>query len=136
MPSETENISAAVQEISEKAQLLVRDEIELAKAEVTQKVTRIAKGAAIAAAAGIFALLGLFLLLHSLSWLAWYGIFGDDSGDFFWGFLIVAGVLFILGGVAGFLANRFIKSGSPPKPDMAIDEAQRIKATVDEARSH
>ena len=36
----------AIQDVSEKAQLLVREEIELAKAEVTQKVTRSARAPA------------------------------------------------------------------------------------------
>ena len=34
----------------------------------------------------------------------------------------------MLGGLAGFLAMRFMKSGSPPTPVMAIEEAQLIKA--------
>ena len=33
-------------------------------------------------------------------------------------------------GIAGFLGLRWIKKGSPPTPDMAIDEAKRIKETV------
>ena len=37
-------------------------------------------------------------------------------------------LLFLLGGIAGFLASRFVKSGSPPTPQMAIEEAQLIKA--------
>ena len=45
----TQNIAEAIQEVSERAQLLVREEIELAKAEVTAKVTKLIKGAVIAA---------------------------------------------------------------------------------------
>ena len=41
-----------VQEVSEKASLLVRQEIDLAKAEVSEKATSLGKGAGIAAAAG------------------------------------------------------------------------------------
>ena len=126
-------VGAAVQEITQRAQLLVREEIELARVELTQKVGRLLRGIAVGAVAGVFALLGLVFLLHGLSWLAWDGV--DNADNFFWGFFIVAVVLFLLGAIAGALAARFVRAGTPPKPEMAIDEAQRIKATVDQARS-
>ena len=40
----TQNIAQAIQEVSERATLLVREEIELAKAEVTEKVTKLDQG--------------------------------------------------------------------------------------------
>ena len=39
----TSDLGRAVQEVTEKAQLLVREEIELAKAEVSQKVNKLIK---------------------------------------------------------------------------------------------
>ena len=42
-------------------------------------------------------------------------------------------MLFLLGGLAGFLAARFFKKGSPPTPQMAIEEAQLIKADAHRA---
>jgi uncharacterized membrane protein YqjE len=125
---DTSELGQAIQEVTEKASLLVREEIELAKAEVTEKVTKLIKGAVVGIAAGIFAVFGLIYLLHALSWLIWKLIGGSD--DFYLGFLIVAGLLFLLGGLAGFLALRFIKRGTPPTPAMAIEEAQLIKETV------
>ena len=124
-----QQISAAIQEISDRAQVIVREEIELAKLEVTEKVTKLAKGAAIGAAAGIFALGGLLLLLHGLSWLAWWALPVSNTA-FFWGFFLVALILFVFGGIAGYLASRLFKSGAPPMPQMAIEEAQRVKETV------
>jgi pyridoxal biosynthesis lyase PdxS len=50
------------------------------------------------------------------------------------GYWITAALLFLLAAIAAFVASRLFKSGSPPKPQMAIDEAQLIKQTVDEAR--
>jgi uncharacterized membrane protein YqjE len=123
-----QSIAQAIQEVSERAQLLVREEIELAKTEVTEKVMKLVKGAAIAVAAGVFVITGVGLLLNGLAWFAWYELF--SSQQFFWGFFIVAGVLFLLGALAGFLAARAFKAGSPPKPEMAIDEAKRIRETV------
>lgn len=122
-------ISKSLQDITEKAQLLVREEIELAKLEMTQKVTKLAKGAAVGIIAGVFAIFGLNLLLHGLSWLAFY-ILPVPSQAIFWGFFLVAGLLFLLGGLAGFLASRFLKDGSPPTPEMAIAEGKKIKETV------
>jgi uncharacterized membrane protein YqjE len=124
-PSE---LGQAIQEVTEKAQLIVREEIELAKAEVTEKVTKLLKGAVVGIAAGIFLVFGLIYLLHALSWLIWDLI--GDSRNFWIGFGIVALLLFLLGAVAGFLAARFFKKGAPPTPEMAIEEAQLIKETV------
>ena len=122
-------IGQAIQEVSERAQILVREEIELAKAEVTEKINSLVKGAVVGAVGGIFAVFGLLFLLHGLSWLLWFALFSGSS-NYFWGFFIIAGVLFLLGALAGFLASRAFKRGSPPKPELAIDEAKRIRETV------
>ena len=118
-----------VQEISERVSLLVREEIELAKAEVTEKVTKLLKAIVVGAAAGIFAIFGLMFFLHGLAWLAWFALPVGNTA-FFWGFFVVAGLLFLLGGLAGYLAARFFKDSSPPVPEMAIDEAGKIKRTL------
>ena len=125
----TSELGRAIQEVSERASLLVREEIELAKAEMTEKVTKLLKGAAVGIVAGIFAVFALIYLVHSLSW----GIFAllSDDINFVWvGYLIAGGLLLLLGGLAGFLAARFFKKGSPPTPQMAIEEAQLIKQTL------
>jgi uncharacterized membrane protein YqjE len=126
---QAESIAASVQEISDRATAIIREEIELAKAEVQQKVTRLIRGAVIATAAGIFIGTALLFVLHGLSWLAWFELFGPS--EYFWGFFLVAGVLLILGGLAGWLAAKLFRSGSPPTPDLAIDEAKRIRETVE-----
>jgi uncharacterized membrane protein YqjE len=129
----TTDLGKAIQEVSERASLLVREEIELAKAEMTEKVTKLVKGVAVGAAAGIFAVAALIYLLHSLSW-GIFAIFSDDPNYVWIGYLVTGGLLLLLGGLAGFLAARFMKGGTPPKPAMAIEEAQLIKETVQSAR--
>ncbi len=124
-----QNVAQAVQDISERVSLLVREEIELAKAEVTTKITKLLKGIVIGAAAGIFAITGLLFFLHGLAWLAWFALPVGNSA-YFWGFFFVAGLLFVMGGLAGYLAAKFLKESSPPTPDMAIDEAGKIKKTL------
>ena len=123
------DLAGALQEVAERTQQLVHDEIELAKAEVTVKVKKLARGAAIGAAAGIFALAGLIYFLHSMSWLAFI-LVKDDGRSVWLGYLIVAGLLFLAGVVAGLLAARLFKSGSPPTPQMAIAEGRLIKDTL------
>jgi uncharacterized membrane protein YqjE len=125
-----QQIGHTVAEISEKASLLVREEIALAKAEVTQKATRLGKGAAVAAVAGVFAFFGLIFLLHTL---AWFFNWLFDFNDVFWGYLIVTGLLFTLAAIAGLIGIRWIKKGAPPTPDMAIEEAKAIRETVSNA---
>jgi hypothetical protein len=129
----TSELARAIQDVSERLSLLMREEIELAKAEMTDKVTKLLKGAVVGIVAGIFAVFALIYLVHSLSW----GIFAAISDDinFVWlGYLIAGGLLLLLGGLAGFLAARFLKSGAPPTPVMAIEEAQLIKETVQTSR--
>jgi uncharacterized membrane protein YqjE len=122
-------IGQAIQEVSERAQILVREEIELAKAEISAKVSQLVKGAVVGIVAGVFAIFALFLLLDGFAWLAYYLLPVPDQ-TVFWGFFLVAGVLFLIGAFAGFLASRAFKRGSPPTPEVAIDEAKRIAETV------
>lgn len=133
MAEQSSELAQAVAEVTERAQLIVREEIELAKAEVTAKATKLAKGAAVGAAAGVFLLGALIYLLHSLSWL-FYRIFFYGSGGIWLGYLITTVLLIVLAAVAGFVAFKLVKGGSPPKPQMAIEEAQLVRQTVDEAR--
>jgi H+/Cl- antiporter ClcA len=124
------NIAEAIQEVSDKAQILVREEIELAKAEVTLKVTKLARGVVIAIAASVFAIFALSIALQGFAWLAWWAIPFPGSNQYFWGFFLVAALLLILGGLAGYLAARAFKAGAPPAPELAIEEAKRIRETV------
>ena len=100
----------------------------LASSIASSKVSKLAKGAGIGAAAGIFVLGAVILVLHGVAWLLWYLIF--PSNQFFWGFFMEAGILLLLAAVAGLVAARLFKSSSPPVPELAIEEAQRIRATV------
>jgi uncharacterized membrane protein YqjE len=129
--TDTSDLGQAIQDVTDKASLLVREEIELAKTEVMEKVTKLIKGAVVGIVAGIFAVFGLIYLLHAASWATWQLVGGTD--DFWVGFLIVAAILFLLGALAGFIAARLFKRGAPPTPDMAIEEGKLIKETVTSA---
>ena len=128
-PNTPPAIVQAIEDVSKRATILVREEIELAKAEVTEKVTKLGKGAAVAAAAGVFVLGALIMILFGLALLAYWAIPFPDNQPF-WGFFTVAAVLLLLAALAGYVAFRALKAGSPPAPNMAIEEAKLIKETV------
>ena len=126
---DTSDLGEAIQEVTEKLSLLFREEIELAKAEMTEKVSKLLKGAVIGIIAGVFALFGLIYLLEGAAWAIWLGLDGD--GNNFWiGFVIVAVLLFIFGALGALIATRLFKRGAPPTPQMAIEEGKLIKETV------
>jgi uncharacterized membrane protein YqjE len=129
MPDQpSSDLARAIQDVTEKAQLLVREEVALAKAEMTEKVSKLIKGAIFGIVAGVFAVFALIYLLHALSWGLW-SLIGSTT-NYWLGFLITGVLILLLGAIAGFLAMRFIKKGSPPTPAMAIEEAQLIKGTL------
>jgi membrane protein YdbS with pleckstrin-like domain len=120
----TETFATAVTEVTERMTVLVREEIELAKVEMTTKVSSIARGAAAVAAGAVF---GVFALVFGLLSAAW-GINAAFSG--LWeGFVIVFGILMFLTIAAFLFAWRKLKVGAPT-PKMAIDEAKLIRETV------
>jgi uncharacterized membrane protein YqjE len=129
MPDQpTSELARAIQEVTERAQLLVREEIELAKAEMTEKVTKLIKGAVFGIIAGVFAVFALIYFVEALAW----GI-NDvlDVQTALWaGFLIAASLILLFGVIAGLLAMRYVKKGSPPTPQLALEEAQLIKGTL------
>jgi uncharacterized membrane protein YqjE len=125
---EDQSLGDLVTRVSENASILIREEIELAKAEVEQKVRRLAMGAAVGAAAGFFVFLGLIFAFHALAW----GLSDLFNNPYGWvGYLITTGLLLVFAGLAGFLAMRAFKAGAPPTPDLAIEEAKRIRETLE-----
>ena len=123
-----ENLATAVTAVSERVSVLIREEIELAKAEVSQKASSIARGTAAVAAGAVF---GVFAVVFALTTIAWAldAIFIDGAGDIWIGFAIVFGVLLVLTLGAFLFAWRKLRVGAPT-PTMAIDEAKKIRATV------
>jgi uncharacterized membrane protein YqjE len=121
------SLGEVVQEVSEKASLLVREEIELAKAEITGKVKTLGKGAVVGAAAGVFLVFALVTFLHTLSWL-----FVDLFNSKIWvGFAITTLLLVVFAVIAGLLAKRWLSTGAPT-PDLAIEEAKITRQTFEQ----
>jgi uncharacterized membrane protein YqjE len=119
------SVGELVFEISDRATVLVREEIELAKTEVTEKFNRLLQGSVTAIVAGVFVVLALAMIMHGVAWLL-NDLFFENN---VWaGFLIEAGFFLLIAAGAGLYAWRAFKRGAPPTPDMAIEEAKEIKA--------
>ncbi|MGK2954417.1 MAG: phage holin family protein [Solirubrobacterales bacterium] len=120
-------VGELVFEVTEQTSALIREEIELAKTEVSEKVTVLARGSAVGIAAGVFAFLALILLMHAFA-LGLNSLFFESEP---WaGYLIEAVIFIAIAAGAGYFAyNSFEKTGAPV-PTEAIEEAQKIKATL------
>ena len=119
-----------VNDVTSKATLLVKEEIELAKAEVTAKAKKLGVGAALIAVAGVFMFFFLIYFLHMLA----IGFADWFSLKPWVGYGIVCILLLIFAVILAFVALRMFKKGSPPVPEMAIDEAKKSRAMLEEAR--
>ena len=123
------SLGDVVNDVSTKASLLIREEIELAKTEIAEKAKSLGKGTAVAIVAGVMALFALIYFFEALAW--FFNDLGDWTPQSPWvGFLIVFGILIALAGVAAMLGIRWIKKGAPPTPAMAIEEAKRTRAEI------
>jgi uncharacterized membrane protein YqjE len=126
--SDDRSVGELVFDVSERVSILLREEIELAKTEIREKLTKLVRGSVVGIAAGVFALMGLAMLMHGIAWLLNDLFFSDHV----WiGFMIEALFWFLVAAGAGFFAFRSVQAGAPPTPDLAIEEARRTKETLE-----
>ena len=131
-PPDDRSLADLVVEVSENASTLVREEIELAKAEVSEKVGKILRGSAIGVAAGVFAFLALILIMHGIAWVLAEELFDGKAWP---GFFIEAAIFLLIAALAGFIATKALKSGAPPVPEQAIEEAKLTKEMLEREAS-
>jgi len=127
-PPDQRSLADLVVEVSENASTLVREEIELAKSEVSEKVGKILRGSAVGVAAGVFAFLALILIMHGIAWLLSEELFDGKAWP---GYFIEAAVFLLIAALAGFLASKALKQGAPPVPQQAIEEAKLTKEMLE-----
>jgi uncharacterized membrane protein YqjE len=109
---------------------LVRDEVRLAQAEVTQKAKRLGIGAGLLGGAGVVALLGVNALIVALILgIATSGLPGWVAA------IIVAAALFLVAGVLALLGKKEAQGATPPLPTEALASVQADIATVKEGIS-
>ncbi|HEY5976551.1 MAG TPA: phage holin family protein [Solirubrobacterales bacterium] len=125
-PDPKKSVTELVFDVSERTSTLIREEIELAKAEVTEKVTKLVKGSVVGIVAGVFAFLALILAMEGIAW-----VLNEEVFDNSWaGFFVEAAVFLLIAAGAGYFAYRSLQAGSPPMPEQAIEEAKLIKETI------
>ena len=118
---------ARTKSAKQRAESLVRLNLELAKLEAKKKA------AALGVAAGL-ALLAVVLVVYAIGFAFATAAAGISEALPLWlSLLIVTGLILLFAAIAGLLAARFAKKASPPKPAQAIEEAER---TVETLRSH
>jgi uncharacterized membrane protein YqjE len=123
-PKEDRKLGELVFDVTEGVSGLVREEIQLAKAEVSEKAGKIAKGAVVGISAGVFAFLALILVMEGIAWLLNEEVFDGKTWP---GFFIEAAVFLLIAALAALIAYKAVKAGSPPLPEQAIEEAKLTK---------
>jgi len=125
--SDDRSVAQLVFDVSERASTLVREEIELAKAEIGEKVGKILRGSVVGLAAGTFAFLALILIMEGVAWLLAEEVFDGNAWP---GFFVEAALFLLVAALAGLIAYRSVQAGAPPVPEQAIEEAKQIKSTL------
>ncbi|BCJ55638.1 membrane protein [Actinoplanes sp. NBRC 14428] len=124
-PGTDQSTSELVQKASEQITRLVRDEIALAKAELTEKGKHAGIGVGLFGGGGVLALYGVGALIATLI------IVLDLFLPLWLAALIVTVVLFAAAGLLALLGKKQVSQAVPPEPKSAIESA---KADVDEVK--
>jgi uncharacterized membrane protein YqjE len=124
------SVGELVIDVAEKSSALVREEIQLAKAEISEKVGKLLRGSVVGLAAGVFAFLALILVMEGVAWLLAEEVFDGNAWP---GFFVEAALFLLIAAAAGFIAYRAVQAGAPPVPEQAIAEAKLTKATLEAA---
>jgi uncharacterized membrane protein YqjE len=128
-PQASHDPSAAdlVKQVSEQTQRLIRQELALAKLEVSEKVKHAGIGAGMFGAAGLVAILALGTLVATLVLVL------ATAMDAWLAALIVTVALLALAGVLALAGKGQLSRAAPAAPEQTI---QSVKADVEEVRAH
>ena len=122
--TEEPTIGALVHDLSQQLPDLIRSELRLAQAEVTEKGKRAGLGVGMFSVAGLLAFFGFgvlvttFVLLLDLVLPAWAAA------------LIVAVVLFAVAGIAALIGKNKVAEVGSPAPERAVSGIKQYLATV------
>jgi hypothetical protein len=110
---ERQSVGELLADVSQDITTLMRQEVELAKAEIKQSATQAGKGAGMFAGAGV----GAHMVLLFLSIAAWWAI-GDKTGHG-WSALILAGIWLVIAALLALVGRSEFKTmgGIPQTTD-------------------
>ena len=111
-------------QLSRDISLLVRTEVALAKAEVSERATMMTRGAAIVAVGALFGVIALSCLVAA----AVAGL--SLVVDVWIAALIVAAVAAVIGVIAAMIGVRALRSAGPPLPLDTVESAKEDVAWV------
>jgi MFS family permease len=126
-------VGALVSQLTSDLSQLVRDELQLAKAELKQKGKEAGVGAGLFGGAGTIAIYGLGVLIAA-------AVLGLATALPGWlSALIVAAVLFVIAAVAALLGKRHVTRATPPVPQGAVngmhDDLEALKGHQPEGKN-
>ena len=117
------SVADLLKHLSDQTSTLVRQELDLAKAELTVEAKKAGQGAGMFGAAGFAAYMVLLFLSLALMW----GL--SNVMDTGWAGLIVAALWAVIGAVAFVLGrNRFRQVN--PKPERTVDTLQQVPGAL------
>ncbi len=125
-PATEQSTSELVQRASEQISRLVRDELALARVELTEKGKHAGIGVGLFGGGGVLALYGLGALLIAV------GLLLDLVMPNWVAALIVAVVLFLVAGVMALVGKKQVSQAVPPMPKAAADS---VRADVDTVKA-
>ena len=108
-------IGELLKQLSEETTTLVRKELDLAKAEMTEKAKDAGKGAGMFGAAGVLG----FLALGALT--AFFIMLLDGAVPNWAAALIVAAVYAAIAGVLALTGKNKVQDATPPKPEQTVE---------------
>jgi putative superfamily III holin-X len=123
------SLGTLVSNLSQQMSTLVRDEIRLAQAEVTQKGKQAGIGLGLFSVAGLLAFYGVATLIATAVLALALAI------DAWLAALVVGVVLLAAAGVAGVMGKGKVRQAGPPKPEQAIAGLKEDVATLKGDRS-
>ena len=126
-PGAEPTVAQLIQQVTEESSRLVRTELKLAQAEMTEKAKTAGVGLGAFGAAGILALYGVGCLIltgvYALSLVlpAWAAA------------LIVGAVVLAVAGVAALVGKKKVSEATPPVPEHAVENVKADVAEIKES---
>jgi len=118
-----QSVGELIGEVSRDFSTLMRQELELAKAEIKTEVAKTGKAAGMLGGAGFAG----YMVALFLSCALWWGL--ENVMDAGWAALIVAAVWGVIGAVL-FVTGRSTMRSVHPKPERTVDTVQRIPGAL------
>jgi hypothetical protein len=118
-------VKAQARAVNRRMKSIAQLNLELAKLEAKQKATALGIAGGLGAVAAVLVLYAIGFSFAALA----AGL--ADSLPLWASLLIVAGLIVLTAAILAFLARRFALKAMPPKPEQAIEEAQRTKEVLD-----